>query len=259
MTLAARLTAGDVLAMPARVTHARRGPLQHAFSTHADYVLLAPDTFRPPRLMGHNRFNLTAFHDVDHGGPRGAGSATRWAWAQFAAVGIEQKPGRVMALLTQPRFLGYWFNPVSFWLLIEGDALLAAIAEVNNTFGQRHSYLLAQPDLAPITADTELTARKVFHVSPFQEVAGNYAFSFALHPDRIAIRIGQTHGAEGVDTAMAGPLLALTRRAILWGALRRPGGALRVVAQIYWHALRLKLKGATYLHRPAPPDEEISR
>jgi DUF1365 family protein len=209
--------------------------------------------------MGHNRFNLIAFHDADHGGPRGAGSGARWAWAQFAAQGIERGPGRVVALLAQPRFLGYWFNPVSFWMLIEDDALIAVIAEVNNTFGQRHSYLLARPDLAPILPDTALTARKVFHVSPFQELAGEYRFSFALHPDRIAIRIGRTHGAEGIDTAMAGPLLPLTSRAILSGLWRRPGGALRVTLQIYWHALRLKLKGAAYLGLPTPPDKDISR
>lgn len=258
MTLASRLASGEVLAMRARITHARRGPLRHAFRTHADHVLLAPESVRPPPLMGHNRFNLIALHDADHGGPRGAGAGAPWAWSQFAAAGIERRPGRVVALLTQPRFLGYWFNPVSFWLMIEGDALIAVIAEVNNTFGQRHSYLLASPDLAPITADTRLGARKVFHVSPFQEVAGQYRFSFALHPDRLAIRIGQTHGTGGIDTSMIGPLVRLTTRMVLSAALSRPGGALRVIAQIYWHALQLKLKGAAYRRVPDPPNEEIS-
>ncbi len=259
MTLAARLEPGEVLAMPARVTHARRGALRHSFRTRADHLLLAPEHVRPPRLMGHNRFGLISFHDADHGGPRGSGTGARWAWAQFGAAGIARRPGLVLALLTQPRFLGYWFNPVSFWMLIEGDALIAAIAEVNNTFGQRHSYLLARPDLAPITAETELTARKVFHVSPFQDVAGDYHFRFALHPDRIAIRIARQDGKGGIDTAMTGPLVPLTSRAVLASSLRRPGGALRVIAQIYWHALRLKLKGAAYRRLPAPPDQEISR
>ncbi|MCC0065249.1 MAG: DUF1365 domain-containing protein [Defluviimonas sp.] len=259
MTLAARLEAGDALAMAAAVTHARRGALRHSFRTHADHVMLAPEHARTPRLMGHNRFGLIAVHDTDHGGARGAGVGAPWAWAQLAAAGIVRRPGLVLALLTQPRFLGYWFNPVSFWMLIEGDDLIAVIAEVNNTFGQRHSYLLAQPDLAPITAGTRLTARKVFHVSPFQEVAGEYHFSFALHPDRIAIRIAHDDGARGIDTAMTGPLTPLTNGAILAGIIRRPGGALRVIAEIYWHALRLKLKGAHYRRKPVPPDQEISR
>ncbi|MCL4674456.1 MAG: DUF1365 family protein [Pararhodobacter sp.] len=259
MTLAARLEAGEVLAMPALVTHARRGALRHTFRTHADHLLLAPEHFHPPRLMGHNRFGLIAFYDSDHGGPRGAGTGAHWAWAQFDAAGIARRPGLVLVLVTQPRFLGYWFNPVSFWMLIQGDALIAAIAEVNNTFGQRHSYLLARPDLAPITAETELTARKVFHVSPFQDVAGEYHFRFALHPDRIAIRIAQQDGAGGIDTAMTGRLVPLTTLGVLATSFRRPGGALRVIAQIYWHALRLKLKGAAYRRVPTPPDQEISR
>lgn len=259
MTLAARLEAGQVLAMSALVTHARRGALRHSFRTHADHLLLAPEHFHPPRLMGHNRFSLIAFHDADHGGPRGAGTGAQWAWAQFGAAGIARRPGLVLALLTQPRFLGYWFNPVSFWMLIQDDALIAVIAEVNNTFGQRHSYLLARPGLAPITAETKLAARKMFHVSPFQDVAGEYHFRFALHTDRISICIAQQNGTGGIDTAMTGRLVPLTTLGVLATSIRRPGGALLVIAQIYWHALRLKLKGAAYRRRPEPPDKEISR
>ena len=89
-------------------------------------------------------------------------------------------------------------------------------------------------------------------------MAGDYHFRFALHPDRIAIRIAQEDGDAGIDTAMTGPLTPLTTRAVLASVIRRPGGALRVIAQIYWHAFRLKLKGAAYRRRPAPPDQEIS-
>lgn len=259
MTLAAQIGAGEVLAMRASVSHARRGALRHAFSTVADYILVAPETLLPKPLLSHNRFNLLAFHDADHGGERGRGTGASWAWQQFEMAGIVRRPGMVLALLTQPRFLGYWFNPVSFWMVIERDDLLAVIAEVNNTFGQRHSYLLGRADLAPVTADTRLTARKIFHVSPFQDVAGEYRFNFSLRPDRIAIRISHIDGDAGVDTAMTGPLAPLTVPMVLASALRRPGGALRVVSQIYWHALRLKLKGAPYRRLPAPPHEDITR
>ncbi|WP_236021275.1 DUF1365 domain-containing protein [Sedimentimonas flavescens] len=259
MMLAERLAKGEVLALRAEITHARRGALRHSFRSQADHVLLAPETARPPRGLSLDQFNLLALYRRDHGGPRGAGQGADWAWAQFAQAGLPQGPGRVLALLTQPRFLGYWFNPVSFWMLIEGDALRAVIAEVNNTFGQRHSYFLAQPDLAPITRDTRLRTRKIFHVSPFQDISGDYRFVFALRPDRLSIRISQIDGEAGVDTAMTGALVPLTTRAILGSALRRPGGALWVIAQIYWHALRLKLKGAAYRPCPPAPHEEISR
>lgn len=259
MTLAERLAKGDVLALRAEITHARRGALRHSFRSRADHVLLAPETARPPRGMSLDRFNLLALYRRDHGGPRGAGLGAEWAWAQFAQAGLPHRPGRVLALLTQPRFLGYWFNPVSFWVLIEGDELRAVIAEVNNTFGQRHSYLLVRPDLAPITPDTRLCTRKVFHVSPFQDISGDYRFRFALRPDGLSVRISQIDGEAGVDTAMTGVFAPLTTRAILGCVLHRPGGALRVIAQIYWHALRLKLKGAAYRPCPPAPNEEISR
>ena len=257
-SLAARLLAGKVLHMPSDVTHARRGAIAHAFRYRVDYLLFAPETMAPPALMSRNRFNLMAYFDSDHGGARGAGQGAAWAWARLAEAGFAPAPGRVLALLTQPRFLGYWFSPVSFWMLIEGDKTLAAIAEVNNTFGQRHSYMCALPGQAPLTAGDEIAAEKLFHVSPFQDVSGRYLFRFAVQTDRIAIRIGQFDGAEGLRAAMTGPLRPLTNRALIAAALRRPGGALRVVALIYWHALRLKLKGAAYHPLPSPPDQEIS-
>ena len=257
-SLAARLLAGRVLHMPSEVTHARRGAMSHAFRYRVDYLLFAPETMAPPGLMSRNRFNLMAYFDSDHGGARGAGQGAVWAWARLAEAGFAPAPGRVLALLTQPRFLGYWFSPVSLWLLIEGNQTLAAIAEVNNTFGQRHSYMCALPGKAPLTAGDEIAAEKLFHVSPFQDVSGRYLFRFAVQPDRIAIRIGQFDGAEGLRAAMTGPLRPLTNRALIASALRRPGGALRVVALIYWHALRLKLKGAAYRPLPTPPDQEIS-
>lgn len=259
MTLAARLAEGEVLGMRAEISHARRGSLRHKFRTHVDYVLLAPERFHPPQFMSHNRFNLIAFHDADHGGPRKSGSGALWAWEKLASVGIEPHAGRVLALLTQPQFLGFWFNPVSFWMVIDGNALIAVIAEVNNTFGQRHSYLLVSPEGAPISPLARLVSRKVFHVSPFQPVAGEYHFSFSLAPDRIAIRINQVDGLDGVDTAMSGALRPLSSRDIVMSALRRPGGAMRVVAQIYWHALQLKLKGAKYRKLPPPPETEITQ
>lgn len=259
MTLADRLSSGEVLYMRASVAHARAGRTRHAFRHEADFLLLAPRTMRVPALLSRNRFNLFSWHDVDHGGPRGAGSGAPWAAARFAEAGIAPRPDLALALLTQPRFLGHGFNPVSFWLAISGDDLLGVIAEVNNTFGQRHSYLLVRPDHQPIAPQDPLTARKVFHVSPFQDVAGDYRFGFDLRPDHAAIRIRQADGTEGVDATMTGRLVPLRNRHLVAACLRRPGGSLRVLALIYWHALRLKLKGAVYRRLPLPPENEISR
>lgn len=258
MMLADRLAGGAVLHMAASVTHGRRGALRHGFRYGVDYLLLAPDHARGPRLFSRNRLNLLAVHDRDHGGPRGAGLGSDWAWARLAEAGLTRAPGMVMALLTQPRLLGHWFTPVSFWMVLQGDRMIAAIAEVNNTFGQRHSYICHLLGFAPIGPADAMTAAKVFHVSPFQDVRGDYRFNFALGPDRLAIRIAQVDGPNGLDAAMAGALVPLTNIRALGACLRRPGGSIRVLALIYWNALRLKLKGAAYRPLPAPPDQEIS-
>lgn len=259
MTLGATLASGAVLHLPARVTHARRGAIRHAFAHGVDYLLLDPEAARGSALFARNRFGLLSVHDRDHGGPRGRGDGAAWARRVFGNAGLDCGAGVTVALLTQPRHLGYWFTPVAFWLALRGDDLLAVIAEVNNTYGDRHSYLCHLPGFAPIGAGTGIAAAKAFYVSPFQDIAGDYRFRFDLSPGRIGIRIVQADGAEGVVATMDGVLAPLTARRSLAAALRRPGGALRVVALIYWHALRLKLKGARFRPHTPPPAEEVSR
>ncbi len=238
--------------------HGRRGAVSHAFRYAVDYVLIDPESRSGPWLFARNRFNLASVHDRDHGGVRGKGQGAPWVRQVLASRGLELTPAGRVLLLTQPRTLGYVFNPVSFWLVFEAEALVAVIAEVNNTFGDRHSYLCHREDFAPIGPGDAMTAAKVFHVSPFQSVEGGYAFTFAIGPERISIRIVHSNGAERLVATLDGTRRPLTSRAILAAALRRPLGAVRTVALIHWQALRLALKGAPYRQRPVPPIEEIT-
>jgi len=153
-------------------THARRGEIHHRFRYGVDYVLIDPDAaVTQPLLFSRNRCNLASIHDRDHGGPIRAGRGVVWAREVLAAHGLADR-ALELRLLTQPRFLGYVFNPVSFWLAMENSALIAVIAEVSTPFGDRHSYLCHGPNFAPITKDSRITAPKSLHVSPFQEVKG---------------------------------------------------------------------------------------
>lgn len=237
-------------------THARRGNIRNAFRYSVDYVLLDPEAQTGPTLFSRNRFNLFAVHDHDHGGARDKGLGAVWAREQFCRAGLS---GDItLRLLTQPAWLGYVFNPVSFWLAFRDDDLLAVIAEVNNTFGDRHSYLCHLPDFAPITQRDQIEAKKIFHVSPFQDIEGDYRFSFDITAQKIAIRIIHENGNEGLIATLSGDRRPLNNRTILATLVRRPFGAMRTVALIYWQALRLKLKGAAYRNRPNPPKSEIS-
>ena len=239
-------------------SHTRRGAIRHRFRYGVDYVLIDPEApVAGPRLFSRNRFNLASVHDRDHGGPMKHGRGAPWAREVLAAHGL-RTPGLRLQLLTQPRYLGFGFNPVSFWLVLDGDALVAVIAEVSTPFGDRHSYLCHLPGFAAITRNARLHAVKALHVSPFQEVAGSYDFVFDIRPCRIRIAILHRNGAEGVVATLSGSLRPLTNAGLVSAALRRPFGALRTMALIHWQALRLKLKGARYRTRPAPPAHEVS-
>jgi DUF1365 family protein len=241
----------------AETFHGRKGPVRNAFRYTVDYLLLDPEKVKAPRLFSRNRGNLMSLHDADHGGTPGQGRGVEWAREVLAAHGLAADR---LLLLAQPRLLGHVFNPVSFWLAYDHlGHLRAAIAEVTNTYGDRHSYLCHRDDRAPITREDTITAQKIFHVSPFQPVDGSYAFRFDIRPDRIGIWIDYTTATGGLFTNLIGPREPLTSRGILASALRRPFGSRRVLALIHWQALKLALKRVKFNTRPRPPGEDVSR
>jgi uncharacterized protein len=246
--------------IPGRTFHGRRGALTNRFTYGVDYLLIDPEARAGlPWLFSRNRRNIASVHDADHGGMRGAGEGVAWVRRVLAEAGLDAADRRIL-LLAQPRILGHVFNPVSFWLCHGRDgSLRCVIAEVSNTFGDRHSYLCHHDDQRPITPACELAARKIFHVSPFQPVEGGYRFRFDITADKIAIRIDYGHKAGGLVATLAGPRRPLTSAGLLGAMLRRPLGSRRVLALIHWQALKLWWKGAGYRARPLPPAHEVSR
>ena len=246
----------------AQTWHGRAGGIRNEFTYGVDYLLVDMEATAGPHpgplLFSRNRFNLYSVQDRHHGGPRGAGAGLAWARDVFASRGFVGQDGGRIALLAQPGCLGYSFNPVSFWLLLHGEALHAVIAEVNNTFGDRHSYFCAKPDGSAIHGSDGLASQKIFHVSPFQSVSGSYVFHFSWSATALAFRIALTDGAEGVVATLTGKRVRASSAGLLMAALRRPFGALRVVALIHWQAVKLKIKGASYRPRPLPPMDEVS-
>jgi uncharacterized protein len=239
--------------------HGRRGGTKNAFRYSIDYVLLdAEAATAGPSLFSRNGRNLASLHDSDHGGPPRQGRGVVWAREVLAAHGVDLE-GRI-DLLAQPRVLGHVFNPVSFWLCHDGnDVLRAVIAEVSNTFGDRHSYLCHHPDLREITKAETLAATKIMHVSPFQPVEGGYTFRFDITDQRIGVWIDYSRGNGGLIATLTGARQPLTNARILHAVLRRPFGSRRVLALIHWQALKLWWKGAGFRSRPEPPTSEVSR
>ncbi|ANB33007.1 DUF1365 domain-containing protein [Rhodovulum sulfidophilum] len=241
--------------------HQRRGRVAHKLAHTVDYVLFDAEAqeLKAPGWFGRVPGKPMAVLDSDHGGPKGQGRGAAWVREVLKARDLFAIRGKI-ELMTLPRVLGHEFNPVSFWLCHDTeDQLRAVIAEVNNTFGDRHCYLCCHPDQRPIEPSDILTATKILHVSPFLPIAGGYRFRFDIRPDKVGIWIDYSADAEeGLYATLTGPRRPLSRWSMLKSALRRPFGSRRVLVLIHWHALVLFLKGAKYRARPEPPAEELS-
>ncbi|MGR3453211.1 DUF1365 domain-containing protein [Pseudooceanicola sp.] len=239
--------------------HGRKGGIRNAFRYGVDYLLIDPDAPGPRlQLFRRNRAGVTSLHDSDHGGLPKQGRGASWVREVLAAHDLPG--GAQLQLLAQPRVLGHVFNPVAFWLCHDAAGRLrVVIAEVTNTYGDRHSYLCHRDDREPIGPEDVLHARKVLHVSPFQPTEGHYAFRFDIRPDHIGIRIDYTGGNGGLTATLTGPRRTLTDARLLAACLRRPFGSRRVLALIHWQAWKLWRKGAGFRQRPEPPGAEVSR
>lgn len=237
-------------------SHARRGALKNAFRYNVDYIL-TPPKLSAPLLLSHNRFNLWSLCDRDHGGKRGKGLGAEWFLALLKEHGFPDEAPQIL-LLTQPKFLWFQFNPVSFWIALIDGRPCAFVAEVNNTFGHRHCYFCAHGDFREITYDAPLHARKLMHVSPFQQVAGEYTFNFGFTSDAINIRIAFCNGDEGVIATLAGPRRQASNLSLMKAAFSRPAGGFRLLTFIHWQALKLWFKRAPFIRKPPPPDHLVS-
>jgi DUF1365 family protein len=244
-----------------QVRHTRLRPVRNAF-VYPGYFLLLP--MRSLRALGSpclaiNRLAPLSFFDIDHGDARSPAQGGALAWLDELLIkeGILDATGEVW-LHCYPRVLGYTFKPVSFWYChTEGGQLRAIVVEVNNTFGERHCYLLDNPRFG-----AELRADKVFHVSPFCQVEGSYRFRFMLTAGRGRTVARIDNGdAEGtlIQTSVSGELQPVTRQAMRKALWRYPAMTFGVMARIHWQAFRLWRKQVRFFSKPAPPQNFVTR
>ncbi|MDW5441059.1 DUF1365 domain-containing protein [Polaromonas sp. SM01] len=242
-----------------QVRHTRLKPTHHAFN-YPTYFLMLP--LRSLQRQGNgvlarNRRSTLSFFDQDHGD--GRADCVSWLDALLHSEGIHDAHGELW-LHTYPRIFGYTFKPVSFWYCHRLDGSLRAIVvEVNNTFGERHCYLLDHPHYGQ-----ELSADKVFHVSPFCTVEGRYRFRFMrIDTDELQKTVARIDyddaGGPLLETSVNGTLVALTPASLRRALWRYPAMTLGVVARIHWQALRLWCKRVPLSRKPEPPEGFVTR
>lgn len=251
---APRFFAGEVM-------HHRLRPRANRFRYGVFFVVVPierpSDIARP--WFGVNARRVLSIRYRDYG--PGADVAPRaWIRDLLAREGLALPAGEIL-LQTFPRVLGVLFNPVSFWHCRDAEgATRIILAEVNNTFGERHVYVLAHPDGRPIGAGETLAARKVFHVSPFCAVEGGYRFRFRLGAERAIARI-EYHDAEGelLRTSVSGAARPWTFGTLARLVARHGWMTALVVLRIHWQALRLLAKRVPFHTKPQPPEAWVSK
>ena len=251
------------------VKHCRFSPAKNAFG-YGVFTLTIPMRTRKknPQLLSQtglrdNHFGLFSFLDKDHG--VGGENSLDWIEQILLENHIDQVDGEIW-LQTFPRVLGYVFNPVSFWMCTRADGQVQAVlAEVNNTFGERHCYLLYKDSGKPIQSGETLKSNKVFHVSPFCDVRGDYHFRFLFSQESKSLRHAvcrielHEEGAPLINTSISGVSEPLTKRSLYLAFLRYPLMSFGVIGRIHWQALRLWLKGVPFHSKPKPPTLEVTR
>ena len=258
------MSTGGALLGWGQVRHTRLRPVRHAFAYPGFFVLLPMRRWQAEGAeadLAFNRFAPLSFDDTDHGDGRGPeqGGALAWICELLQREGVLHADGEIW-LQTFPRVWGYTFKPVSFWYCHRADGRLAAIvAEVHNTFGERHCYLLDEPRYGHAQL-----ARKVFHVSPFCEVDGHYRFRFmrTVHQgqERLVARV-EHDDASGplIETSWSGTLQPATRTALRQTLWRFPFMTWGVVLRIHWQAFLLWRHKVPFWRKPAPPERFVTR
>ncbi len=237
------------------VVHKRLIPKVHAFAYHVFSLCLDVDDIDRLsdrlRWFSRNKRNVVSFYDCDHGDGTGANIADQIR-SILASAGLHEACHQI-SLVCYPRVFGYVFNPLSVYFCHqENGSLRAVVYEVNNTFGERKSYVVPVAlGAAPVIAQR---CAKQLYVSPFTSSVGQYRFHVLPPGDRLVIGVAfATDQGATLKTHFRGQRRALTDESLVYLMLQHPLMTLKVTAAIHLEAARLWRKGVPTVARHSSP------
>lgn len=235
------------------VSHERLTPKRHFLKSRVFYLripirsIYEDDEENTPSInsliFGVNKPALVSVQDADHGDGSGL---INWVRKKLVEHKLETEVDGEIWLTCFPRVLGYQFKPVSFWHCENKEKKVVVIlAEVHNTFGERHTYVLKPNEGHKyFTPGSTIASNKVFYVSPFLSIEGHYEFRFnydekkQLNFNRIDYYTDQLT----LKTVMSGSVTNMTTKSILAALVTYPFFSLQIILSIHFHALRLWIK-----------------
>ena len=224
------------------LTHSRRAPARNVFTYPVSYWLVDLDELteleRRLRLVSLNRRNVVEFRDRDHFDD---GKPLKQAVLDLTG---DDSIERVL-MLTQPRVLGYIFNPVTFsWCLRADGSVACVVAELSNTFGERLPEVLRGPG-------PEYGHDKRLHVSPFMGLDQSYEYWLSEPAAEVTARIHvRENGGLPLTAVLHCRRRELTNASVAAALLRYPIQPLQVTGLIHWQALRLWRKRVPFHRKP---------
>jgi len=248
----------------ANVAHKRLFPKVNSFNYNIYYIALPlekiNDIANSKLAIAINKYATLSFYQKDHGNKDGS-NLEEWIRGILKKYKINEHV-KDITLIAMPRVFGYVFNPVSFWMCFDkNDRLIAILSEVNNTFGESHSYLCYNKDLSEIKKDNYIESEKLFHVSPFLKREGHYKFRFSLKEDKLGIWIDfyDKDGNKQLITSLIGSLSPLTKSNLRKAFLTHPMVTFKTIILIHWQAIKLLVKGIKYIPKPKQLKNKTSK
>lgn len=244
------------------VYHKRHTPFEHHFRYKVYSLYLDLDDLETPnkwRFLSYNRFNIFSISDYSHA-QRDGTKIKSWIHNIAQSKNIDLIGGKIK-MLTFPRILGWAFTPITIYFCYNAETKLVAILyQVKNTFGQQHSYFIpVLPDHLKSGGWIEQQCDKIFYVSPFIQMDCIYKFRLKEPSDHLDIAIHQFQpGGKILTATWDGAAQPLTDATILKAFISVPMQMVKIIAGIHWEALKLWIKGAKFIQRPAPPSQDVT-